>query len=216
MANRQHKSFQPSSVKFDMDGSRGQFTAHFAKLGVIDRDGDVIVSGALGSDAPLDVIISSWGHKWQELPVGRGTVYEEGEYLVCSGKFFIDTEDGDQTYKTVKGLGDLCEWSFGFNVLAAEPGSMDNRPVQYLKRLSIFEVSPVLQGAGIETRTVDIKAAEPQSDDDADSKDDAAEELCEHCGEEDCMCKDEAAKSTLAALIEFEMTQAKLLGVNIT
>lgn len=166
------KSFSNADVKFDMGGEQGQFIAKFAELNVIDKDGDVLLSGILGpnsrntGDAPLKVRIASWGHKWQELPVGRGEIYEEDGALYCAGKFFLNTEGGLETYTTVKELGDLAEWSFGFDIEGAEPGFFDGKEVRYLNRVRVFEVSPVLQGAGIGTHTVDMKsrkAAAPSS-----------------------------------------------------
>ena len=163
----QRKCYTPSSVKFDMGGEQGSFLAEFAKLNVIDKDGDVLLPGILGDMADgqvgVKVRIASWGHKWQELPVGKGEVYESDGSLFCNAKFFLDTEQGLQTYKTVKALGELCEWSFGFDIQVSEPGMVDGKNVRFLKRTRVFEVSPVLQGAGIDTHTVDIKGAKDYS-----------------------------------------------------
>lgn len=163
---RQRKSFGARMVKFDRDGSQGSFICEFAKLNVIDKDGDVLLPGILGAvkgeGIEFKVRIASWGHKWQELPVGRGEVYEQDGALFCEGKFFLDTTAGLETYKTVKGLAELAEWSFGFDILASEPGQFQGRNVRFLKSVSVFEVSPVLQGAGIDTHTVDMKSDKKQ------------------------------------------------------
>jgi hypothetical protein len=235
MSVHQRKSFAASEVKFDRDGAQGEFLAEFAKLNVVDKDGDVLLPGLLGGaagsgDGPFKVRIASWGHKWQELPVGIGDVYEQDGALYCAGKFFLDTASGLETYKTVKALGPLAEWSFGFDIEAAEPGQYDGRQVRFLKGVRVFEVSPVLQGAGIGTHTVDMKgagcptcgaAAKEPAQPGADEND-AGE--CEECGKVlvECACdhmhgsdEGEGKQATADVVVSFEVTRARLLGVPI-
>jgi hypothetical protein len=237
----QRKNLGRAQVKFDMDGSFGQFKARFATLGVVDKDSDVILSGAVG-DGRTPVRISYWGHRWSDLPVGKGEIYEEDGALVCEGKFFLDIDDAHDHYKTVKALGELVEWSFGFDIEEASPGEAGGRMVRYLKRLRVFEVSPVMQGAGIDTSTVDIKHAEaeaaeaadveaPADTDQADadvaevesvetveapeaesSNDEKAkDDACKTCGDIGCSC--EAHMGAFNALLGFTVAQARRLGV---
>jgi HK97 family phage prohead protease len=135
----------------------GQFEAVFATLGVIDADGDVIQRGAF--QPGQKVRISSWGHKRQDLPVGKGAIYERDNEAICEGAFFLDTAGGRETYATVKNLGDLQEWSFGYDIEKSRLGEFQGQNVQFLERLIVFEVSPVMIGAGIGTRTVAMKGA---------------------------------------------------------
>lgn len=240
------KAFTATGVKFASDAdATGEFIAQFAQLNVIDRDGDVLVPGIIaGADAgPVKVRIASWGHKWHELPVGIGEVYEADGALYCAGKFFMDTEGGADTYRTVKGLADLGEWSFGFDILESENGQHDGKSVRVLKSLRIFEVSPVLQGAGIGTHTVAMKGApcptcgakaDPDEIDDEDDEEDSDEEnpakgsetddaLCADCEnpKDECSCggknaDDEDVKAASAtAVLHYEVTRAKSLGVCI-
>ncbi|RLA43841.1 MAG: hypothetical protein DRQ97_12245, partial [Gammaproteobacteria bacterium] len=60
---------------------RGYVEVAFAQLNVIDHDGDVIVNGAIPSK---DVPMSAYGHtSWDgALPVGRGSISEEGNWAV--------------------------------------------------------------------------------------------------------------------------------------
>ena len=99
---------------------RGKFTACFATLNVIDKQSDVILPGAIIENQAVK--ISSWGHAWESLPVGKGTVHEVGNELVVKGKFFMETEAGNQTYLTLRGLEELGQWSFGFKVLQSKNG----------------------------------------------------------------------------------------------
>jgi HK97 family phage prohead protease len=139
----------------------GAFEAVFATLNVKDRDGDVIVPGAI--EAGKEVLVMAQ-HRWNDLPIGKARIYEEGDELIARGKFFVDTPQGAASYATAKNVGDLQEWSFGFNVLDAEPGMVDEQRVTILKQLDVFEVSPVMIGAGVNTRTLAVKEAIPYNE----------------------------------------------------
>ena len=146
------------SVELKADGDAGEFRAVFATLNVIDRDGDVIVPGAFREGQA--VRIAAWGHGWHQLPVGRGTIHSDDEKAWVDGNFFLDTTHGRETYLTVKALAELQEWSFGFDVLKRSQREFDGQDgVQFLEEIDVFEVSPVLLGAGIDTRTEYVKSA---------------------------------------------------------
>lgn len=137
----------------------GIVTARFATLGVKDLDGDVILPGAFGSQK---VKVSAYGHtSWGgALPVGVGEIREEGDEALAELQFFLNTRHGRDHFETVKGLGELGEWSFGFDVTAEEAPSEEQRQagvMRVLKGLKVHEVSPVLRGAGVGTATVDVK-----------------------------------------------------------
>ena len=140
----------------------GQVKAVFATLGVVDHDGDIILPGAIANGQKVRISAynhASWG---AQLPVGKGTISEVGNELVFSGQFFLDMDSGLETYKAVKNIGDLGEWSFGFDILdkGVTMDEVTQREVRLLKKLNVYEVSPVLLGAGIGTRTTDIKSLE--------------------------------------------------------
>lgn len=139
------------------DGQPGEFRAVFATLNVKDHDGDVTLPGAFTEGEPA--IISHWNHGWEELPVGKGVVHADDNEAWIDGAFFLTTQTGKEHYETVKSLGELQEWSYGFEILDAEDGKLEGEPVRFLKRLRVIEVSPVMQGAGIDTRTAAIKSA---------------------------------------------------------
>lgn len=153
------KSFVPSELKLDEAGS---IELAFAQLNVIDSDGDVTLPGAFPTK---DVPMSAYGHtSWDgALPVGKGTITEEGQWAIFRGQFFMDTADGRDTYNTLKGLGPLAEFSYGYAVLASDPGTFEGQRVRFLKSLDPFEVAPVLKGAGLGTHIRAIKSGQPAS-----------------------------------------------------
>lgn len=131
----------------------------------IDKDGDVSLVGSIpgGKEVPISSYAhGSWPENGGRLPVGRGTLSEsesKGRKVgVLSGSFLTETTHGRDTYLTVKALGDLQEWSFGY-LADGGPGEWAGQKARLNKRYDIFEVSPVLVGAGNGTHTMAVKAA---------------------------------------------------------
>lgn len=151
------KSFTRVEIK---DEDKGEVTAVFATLNVIDSDGDVTVPGAFENGAK--VRISAYGHaSWSgALPVGKGTIREVKDEAILDGRFFVDTPAGADTFKVVKELGadGLQEWSYGYDPVEYSFGEFEDQPVRYLNKLKVHEVSPVLLGAGVGTRLLTAKS----------------------------------------------------------
>lgn len=140
------------------DETKGEVEAVFATLGVVDKDGDLTEKGAFREGD--EVLISAYNHKsWDgALPVGKATIHEVGNDIVMKGQFFLQTTGGRDTFEVVKAMGGRQEWSYGFNVDESEPGEHEGKSVRVLKKMSVFEVSPVLRGAGVNTRTTYAKS----------------------------------------------------------
>lgn len=155
MAER--KEFRAPIALKETDGQEGAFEAVFATFNVVDRDGDVTKPGAFKDGQK--VRISAWGHNWGVLPVGKGVIHADEEQAWVDGRFFLDTEGGMDTYRTVRGLEELQEWSYGFDIEKSAEGEFDGKRVRYLEALNVYEVSPVMLGAGIGTRTTGIKGS---------------------------------------------------------
>jgi len=156
MAER--KTFRaPIELKEGADET-GAFRAEFATLNVIDHARDVTEPGAFHDGQ--ETLIEPWNHNDYQLPVGKGTIHEDGDKAIVEGQFFLDTQGGLEHYKTVKALGELQEWSYTFEVEDSGFGEFDGQDVRFLRKLDVWGVAPVQRGAGIDTQTVDIKSAE--------------------------------------------------------
>lgn len=144
------------------DADRGEVVAVFSTFDVCDHDGDVTVPGAFEDGAKTR--ISAYGHAshGDKLPVGKGFIRVAGNEAQLHGQFFMDTTHGRDTFLTVKAMSedDLQEWSYGYDVLDYSHGEHKGKRVRFLKKLAVNEVSPVLLGAGIDTRTVAAKSRE--------------------------------------------------------
>lgn len=148
------------------DADKGEVRAVIATLGVIDRDGDIIRKGAIPDGAR--VVVSSYGHDavWGNRPAGKGTLSTEGNKVLFDGRLFLNTSDGRDTFEVLKEMGTDQEWSFGFRIIGDEvPTEDEQRQGAYriLTKLDAFEVSPVLIGAGIGTRTLAVKGADGEA-----------------------------------------------------
>lgn len=143
------------------DAEKGTVEAVFSTFNVKDHDDDVTLPEAFEDGAK--VAISAYGHRsWMGMPpVGKGTIRVEKDRAILEGQFNLKTEAGRETFETVKDMGELQEWSYGFDVLEAGTPSEEQRQKgvrRILKRLKVYEVSPVLRGAGIDTETLSVKA----------------------------------------------------------
>lgn len=149
------KSFSRVEIK---DAAKGEVSAVFSTFGVVDSDGDVTLPDAF--DGNTEVPISSYGHgSWGGgVPVGKGRIRTTSTEAVLDGKFFLDTASGHDTFTAVKELGEMGQWSYGYDPVESERGTFEGKDVRFLKRLKVHEVSPVLVGAGVATRTVSAKS----------------------------------------------------------
>jgi hypothetical protein len=162
-ATLQRKSFAFTDVEFKAD-KPGTFRARIATLNAVDKDGDVSLPGSFPNGKAI--VISAYMHtSWMgALPVGKGVIGSDDKEAWVDGQFFIDTTDGANTYKTVKALAEdgLGEWSYGYDVLdrSTDPADLEAYPgaLQIFKRQDVFEASPVLIGAGVNTGTEFVKS----------------------------------------------------------
>jgi len=162
------KSFTPRELKIDTEGE-GTFEAVFATLNVIDKDEDITINGAFGEQK---VLISQYNHgSWSDgakaLPVGVGRIFERGDDAIVQGEFNLESVDGRETYKTLKFIaekGHTQEWSYALPFIEYEYKDIDGRRIRVLKKITVPEVSPVLMGAGVDTRLLSIKSGQPDKE----------------------------------------------------
>ncbi len=140
------------------DADRGEVEAVFATYNVIDSDGDVTPPGAFEDGAKA--LISAYGHQsWKGAPpVGKGIITTTDTEAIFKGRFFLNTVAGADTFEVVKEVGELGQWSYGFDTLKHSFGEFDGKQVRFLESLKVHEVSPVLIGAGVNTRTLSAKS----------------------------------------------------------
>ena len=155
------KNLQHKEVKLTTTNEvEGKVEAVFSVFNEIDSDNDVVLPNSIKSGYGDNGVAMVWAHDWKDV-IGRGDIIQDEDKAVFKGQFIMDTERGRDAFNTVKAMGDLQQWSFGYEVLESENGvfQKDNQDVEvrYLKDVKVWEVSPVLVGANQNTETVLVK-----------------------------------------------------------
>ncbi len=172
MTDIERKTVNESSV-FETKGiegfeitsaDRGEVTAIVSTLDHVDRDRDVVLSGAIRDGSVVK--LSSYEHNIiteGKAPVGRGVVNVVGNQVVLKAHYFMSTERGRDAFHTVKEMGTDSEWSIGFARQVKTAPMTDEWAAKGAKRLiaglDLYEASPVFMGANGMTSTVSAKAA---------------------------------------------------------
>lgn len=153
------KAIGPLEVK---DAEKGEVTAVVSTFNVVDRQGDVVLPGAVRDGAKVK--LSHYSHStplYGEAPVGKGTIRVDGERAVLHGKFFLSTERGREAFHTMRELGNDTEWSVGFRRDVKTAELTKEWKAKGARRLiagmDILEASPVFMGANPYTATVSVK-----------------------------------------------------------
>ena len=147
----------------------GKVEAVFSVFNEVDSDGDVVEPKSIRSGYGDKGVAMVWAHDWKDV-VGRGRIEQDDEKAVFKGQFNMTTERGREAFNTVKEMGDLQQWSFGYEVLDSEKGLFTKadgieQEVRYLKDVKVWEVSPVLVGANQNTYTMATKVGSKGEDD---------------------------------------------------
>ena len=149
-----HQTF--SVLKAAEGAPEGSFEAVFSTFGIVDADGEVVMREALephdGKEIPI-----VWGHNWQGPAIGKGTIEVDQDRARILGQFNMQTDAGREAHGTVKFMGGLQEYSWGFGVTEIDSVEIDGTGYPAITGVEPIEVSPVLVGSNPETGTLDIK-----------------------------------------------------------
>lgn len=153
-----------------IDDEKGIVEAFVSGIGNKDSVGDIIQPGAfeefLAKRKPKGV----WSHDWDRpvsktleiyevpagdprLPLKMQTAGIGGLYVKT--QFNLNTQEGRDAYENVKFFDDEAEWSIGYQVHEQEYDK--KQKAMLLKKIELFEYSPVLFGANPLTSTVSVK-----------------------------------------------------------
>lgn len=149
------KTFEVKAVD-----DEGSFEAVIATLNVVDHDEDLTIAGAFGKQH-VSILPA---HNRGSGSFGKAEIFEKGDKVIAKGKFNLKIQAAREMFETLK--FDLAhgepvqEWSYGFQIKESEEETRDGVTIRILKKLEVFEVSPVLRGAGIDTGTILAKDKE--------------------------------------------------------
>lgn len=142
-----------TSFAFKDDAPDGTIEAVYSTFGVVDRGGDIVERTAIEDGKSIPMV---WSHDWSKM-IGKGTVRTDETRAVFTGNLFLDTAAGKDAYDTIKAMGDLIEYSWGFRVVDAKYEQQDDQLIRRITKAEQFEVSPVLIGEGLGTGTLSLK-----------------------------------------------------------
>ena len=201
------KAFDGFEIK---DADKGEVEAIIATLGVIDRDGDILRKGSIPDGAKVQM--SAWGHDavFGNRPIGKGVISIDGDKAVFKGRVFLNTAEGRETFEVLKEMGRDQEWSWGFRVTGSEVPSEDERKkgaFRILTKTDPFEVSPVIIGAGVGTRTLGVKSADAQADGASDPVDPELEAKAKADAEAKAKADEEMLTKIAAAAVASEIAR---------
>lgn len=150
MSEPRYKALQVT-FKDDEDDA-GAVVARFSSFDEPDREGDILRASAFTNGQSVPMV---WAHDWSR-PIGKGVIKVGKDSARFEGAFFA-TPTAQEARETVKAMGDLQQWSFGFRITETQ----DNTAIRGydITGLELFEVSPVLVGANANTATLAVKGA---------------------------------------------------------
>ncbi len=132
---------------------KGIIEAYVSIFNNIDLVGDIIKQGAFAESIKKKLPKGVWMHNW-DIPIAKTLqAREDTKGLFIKAEFNLETQRGKEAYSDVK-FGIIDEFSIGFRVLDYEWDENDNR---IIKKVRLYEWSPVLAGANPDTELVNIK-----------------------------------------------------------
>ncbi len=154
-----------SGIEIKRLDAKGAGLARIATLSAVDGDGDTYAPGVFGEQA-VKVLAA---HDWTTVPIGKARIFEDGDEALAEFQLNLDSPTAAEWHAALmfdldakrSGGRPLQEWSYGFQIIDAEPETRDGERVRVLKRLKVHEISPVVLGAGVGTATLALKAGRP-------------------------------------------------------
>lgn len=132
----------------------GPGTAKFSICteGEVDRDGDMFKAGALELEREKATMVS---FQHNQEPAGVWTMSRSGGDVYANVEF-LDTEAGQDTRKYLEKMGDSAQ--FSFRARSDAWNYMDEGYGIVFDKATVYEASPVMMGAGNDTRLESIKS----------------------------------------------------------
>lgn len=159
------REFATSGFKV-LDEEKGIFEAYVSVFGNEDSYGEIVDKGAftewLAQNFPR-YPKGVWAHNWDEPISATLEAREDDHGLYIKGQLVLEVQRAREAYALMK-AGVITDFSFGFYVLQDE---MDASRKRHLKKIAIYEYSPVLVGANDQAMLLGIKSVEKKDDDQA-------------------------------------------------
>lgn len=159
------------SIKaFDVkaDTQQGVVEAYVSIFGNVDSYGEVVDKGAFAESLATKLPKVVWSHDWQQ-PIGVVNAAREDEKgLYVKFTLVKGVQKADEALALMQAQGGdgrpaIDEFSIGYSVQQDEIG---NDGFRHLKKIRLYEISPVLVGANSETELLSVKGVKAEDLDD--------------------------------------------------
>src|SRR5262249_11521332 len=100
---------------------------------------------------------------------------EQGNEAIADMKFYLEMPSAKEWYQSIRNNYDNGidqEYSYGFRVEEASQGQHEGKTARLIRKQKVYEVSPVLVGAGVNTRTLGVKEEKDERPDEDEVPDD--------------------------------------------
>lgn len=131
----------------------GVIEAYVSIFGNVDSDGDIILRGAFLESLAKKLPKGVWSHNWDEPIASTLEAREDEKGLFIKGQFVLAVQKAKEAFELIK-AGVIDEFSIGFRILDWE---YDDTGHRVIKKVKLYEWSPVLAGANPDTELVAIK-----------------------------------------------------------
>lgn len=141
-------------LKTKDDGEKGIVEAYVSIFDNVDLGGDKIVKGAFKESLKKKLPKGVWMHNWDEPIAKTIEAKEDDKGLYIKGQLILDVQKAKEAYILMK-EGVIDEFSIGYRILDWE---VEEDGTWVLKKLKLYEWSPVLAGMNPDTELIGIKA----------------------------------------------------------
>lgn len=131
----------------------GVIEAYVSIFGNVDSDGDIILRGAFLESLAKKLPKGVWSHNWDEPIASTLEAREDEKGLFIKGQFVLAVQKAKEAFELIK-AGVIDEFSIGFRILDWEYDDQNHR---IIKKVKLYEWSPVLAGANPDTELVAVK-----------------------------------------------------------
>lgn len=131
----------------------GIIEAYVSIFNNIDSDGDIITRGAFLESLAKKLPKGVWSHNWDAPIASTLEAREDEKGLYIKGQFVLTVQKAREAFELIK-AGVIDEFSIGFRILDWEYNDAGNRVI---KKVKLYEWSPVLAGANPETELLGVK-----------------------------------------------------------
>ena len=137
--------------------------ARVCELDAVDKIELIIARGGL-IEKRRPAVISAWSHSavgWAAAipPVGKGYVFEEGDFLIAEGNYDMEMSAGRDAWRAVQMLKDTIQFSILLHVLDEDWQERAGDYYPVVTRYDVSEWSACMQGISYNTGVDEMRAA---------------------------------------------------------